>query len=685
MINQPSETEQLDSFPDTVLLDQSNFDTDIHEFIKQLVLDGIEPKMFKFRLVSWVAASPDSTTKRNRKKEVISYLNIGKRTLERWLETHFSKGNNAIPESPRRGKGKQKVTRDWEQFITETWEQGNAKGQEMTPADVAGLVEREAIENLGVDKYPSYWTILRILRPLIEERRIREGVYSAGQGSQDIVRTSKGKVIKANYPLKLVHADHSLIDVFSIFEDEEEVLYVQEVKNRKSAPEPGTIRLWLTVIKDAKSKCMLSHLLSAKQPNSNTVKLAIKRAICPKFFPSDYGLKDVGIPYGTFRYLITDRGKDLDSNHVKDIGLALEDIGPKVGFTRQSRESVEQGGDVESVFNGLNKRVLSKLPGYTYSNVTKRVKGAEKRACLTPRMIDKIFSWYFYGEYNQECPRGKIRTRYEEFLFGLKGKLPAVIDQRRLDICLMKVVQCKVYKHGTIQFKTRLYRSEILKGYEGRTVTMRYDPDNILHVHVFEQETDQKTGTYLGVANMLNVAELNKLILELKLDMRLIDLKNLEAEVVSLEELQEINQAKCESRQKANESTKATRAKYRGKRYDLVKGVKENPKKQKVSKVQKELHSVANASTSSPKPENTATKHKEKGSRSKTTDNITDQESQNKDTEFASVSSDRNQSQKDQITYDASESKVIDLGAKREERIFQFFAERLKSQNSNID
>ncbi len=685
MTNQLAETEQLDSSSDIVLLDQSNFDTDIHEFIKQLVLDGVEPKKFKFRLVSWVAASPDSTTKRIRKKEVISYLNIGKRTFERWLEIHFSKGNDAIPENPRRGKGKQKVTRDWEKFITETWEQGNAEGQEMTPMDVAGLVEHEAVENLGVDKYPSYWTVLRILKPLIEERKIREGVYSAGQGSQNIVRTRKGKAIKANYPLKLVHADHTLIDVFSIFEDEEEVLYVQKVQNRKSAPEPGVIRLWLTVIKDGKSKCILSHLLSAKQPDSNTVKLAIKRAICPKHFPDDYDLKDVGIPYGTFRYLITDGGKDLDSNHVKDIGFALEEIGPKVGFTHQLRESVEQGGDVESVFNGLNKRVLSKLPGYTYSNVTKRVKGAEKRARLTPRMIDKNISWYFYGEYNQECPKGKIRTRYEEFLFGLKGKLPAVIDQRRLDICLMKVVQCRVYKHGTIQFKTRLYRSEILKRYEGRTVTIRYDPDDILRVHVFEQETDQKVGKYLGVASMLNVIELNKTIVELKLDIRLINLKNLEAEVLSLEELQEINQAKSLSRAQANESTKVTRVKYRGKRHEVV---KENSRKRNLSKIQNELHSIANASTSSKKNnEGTASKPKSKGRgrKPKPADDTTNQESRNKGTQLASISTPHNQPQQDQTTYDSSKSKIIDLGAKREERIFQFFAERLNSQTSNTD
>lgn len=90
MANQLSEIEQLDSSSDTVLLDQSNFNTDIHEFIKQLVLDGVDPKKFKFRIIGWVASSPDYNTKRVRKREAISFLEVGKRTFERWLQIHLS-------------------------------------------------------------------------------------------------------------------------------------------------------------------------------------------------------------------------------------------------------------------------------------------------------------------------------------------------------------------------------------------------------------------------------------------------------------------------------------------------------------------------------------------------------------------------------------------------------------------
>ncbi|MBD2093431.1 Mu transposase C-terminal domain-containing protein [Microcoleus sp. FACHB-1515] len=680
------ETELPDCSADTVLLDESNFSTDIHAFVRQLLQDGVDPKKVKFRIVSWVAASPDRSTKSVRKREAVSYLGIGKRTLERWLQIHFSQGTEAIPQEPRPKKGQHKLTRDWKQFIIDTWEAGNEPGQEMTPTEVAGIVEQEAREILGVDKYPSYWTVLRILGPLIEAKKTREGVYSAGQGSEAVVKTSTGKAIKASYSNKFVQIDHTLIDVFSIFEDEEEVLYVQKVTKKDTAPAPGVIRLWLTVIKDVYSKCILSHLLSAKQPDSKAVALVMKRAIRPKFFPADYDLQDVKIPYGPCRNLGTDRGKDLDSDHVKEIGKALEEIGPQVGFTHHLRGKKEDGGDVESVFNGLNKRVLSKLPGYTGSNVTKRVKGAEKRACLIPRVIDKIISWYFYGEYNHECPKGKIRTRYEQWLHGLRGKLPTVIDDRRLDICLMKVVSCTVYRHGTIRFKNQLYRTEILKAYEGRRVTMRYDPDNILRVLVFEQETDEKPGRFLSTANMLNVGQLNQLIKELNLEIRMINLKNLESEVFSFEELDEINQAASASRNAANESTKGSRAKYSGKRRKTVADEKEKAKKGKrknrQKQVQETLHSIAKDSTRPSESEVAATSisSEDPSHLEAAAPELTAQSSEH------SIASTMTEIPQPQLVGNAKSSdsaKVIDMSEQIQKRRLQFFQDKLNSRRRN--
>lgn len=675
-----SETELLESSPDTVLIDDSNFSTDIHEFVRQLVQDGVEPSKYKFRLVSWVASSPDQATRRARKSEVVSYLGIGKRTLQRWLQIHFEKGTAAIPENPRPSKGKHKLTQDWKQTIIDIWKEGNKPGNEMSPMEVSNEVER-ICEKLEVDKYPSYWTVLRILKPLIEEKETKEGVYSAGQGLETSVKTRGGKKLKASYPNRLVQIDHTLIDVFSVFENEEEVLYINKIskRDRKTSPKPGVIRLWLTVIKDLYSKCILSHLLGAKQPGSREVGLAIKRVIRPKRFPPNYDLKDVGIPYGPVRIIHTDAGSDLDSEHVKEIGLALELIGPNVGFTHYLRQQTEDGGAIESVFNGLNKRVLSQLPGYTGSNVSRRVKGAEKRACLTPRAIDKILSWYFYGEYNHEAPKRMIRTRYEQWLYGLRGELPAVVDDRRLDICLMKVVKCNVYRHGKICFKNQQYKAEVLKAYEGKTVTMRYDPDNILRVLVFEQETDEKPGKFLGVAVMQNVRDLNKRTVELKLDVRLINLKNLETETFSLDELEEINQAARASRSAANASTRDIRIKYRSKRRDLVEAekteAKKRARKESRDRQHESLKAIAQNSTRPSEesmPSQPARKNRSSGTKKPAVENQQNQ--------LVPIDAEAQVPATKPTVSDPGTLKVIDLSKKIQQRRLQFFEERLKAK-----
>jgi putative transposase len=105
-------------------------------------------------------------------------------------------------------------------------------------------------------------------------------------------------------------------------------------------------------------------------------------------------------------------------------------ISPEVGFTCHLRAQPSDGGDAESVFNGLNNIVWSQCPGYTGSNTQKRPKGAEARACLGARHIDKLLAWYFYGEYNNDLhSKDKTMTRYQKWLKGLNGELPSLIDE----------------------------------------------------------------------------------------------------------------------------------------------------------------------------------------------------------------------------------------------------------------
>jgi hypothetical protein len=230
--------------------------------------------------------------------------------------------------------------------------------------------------------------------------------------------------------------------------------------------------------------------------------------------------------------------------------------------------------------------------------VKERPKNAESRACLTSRDIDKLVSWHFYGVYNNDNhPKLKTGTRYQVWLDGLDGELPAVMDERKLDICLMKVVTAKIYKHGTVRFMTRRYRGEALKGINRASVTLRYNPDNILRLLAFEKETDEKPGKFLGYVEMLDVYELNNWIDELDLNIKKINPRKIETETLSLDELDEIRNTVNVKAREVKNSTKHIRAKYGAKKDDLIAEKGKGRRRKQQNREHRRLRSYAKASS----------------------------------------------------------------------------------------
>jgi putative transposase len=96
------------------------------------------------------------------------------------------------------------------------------------------------------------------------------------------------------------------------------------------------------------------------------------------------------------------------------------------------------------------------------------------------------------------------------------GRLPEVPDERELDICLMKETQRVVQAHGSVQFENLTYRGESLRQHGGKYVTLRYDPDHILTLCVYSNETDDKLGDFLGYAHAINMDSQDLSLDELK-------------------------------------------------------------------------------------------------------------------------------------------------------------------------
>lgn len=357
-------------------------------------------------------------------------------------------------------------------------------------------MEEHATIELGIEAgdYPHPATVYRILKPLIEHQNRKKRIRNLGSGSWLAVETRDGKLLKSEFSNQIVQSDHTKLDILIIDEN-------KEILDRP----------WLTTVVDTFSSCVIGYHLWLKQPDSDEVALALRHAILPKQYPPEYQLEKPWEIHGSpLQYFFTDGGKDYRSHHLKSIGK-------KLGFQCELRDRPIQGGIVERIFKTINTQVLKALPGYTGPNVQERPKQAEKEACLAVDDLDRIFAQFFCDDYNHKpYPKDPRETRFERWLKGMGGKLPEKPDERDLDICLMKESQRVVQAHGSVQFENLIYRGEELKTHRGEYVTLRFDPDHILTLYVYSQETDERIGGFLGYAHALNLDSQDLTLDELK-------------------------------------------------------------------------------------------------------------------------------------------------------------------------
>ncbi|MDZ7952447.1 transposase [Nostoc sp. DedQUE09] len=537
-------TEELTQAPDAIFLDKSNFVVDP----SQIILETSDRHKLTFNLIQWLAESPNRTIKSQRKHAIANTLSVSTRQVERLLKQYHDDKLSESAGVQRSDKGKHRVSEEWQEFIKAIYEESIDKKHPISPASIVREVKRHAEVDLKLKPgdYPHQATVYRILDPLIAQQKQKTKVRNPGSGSWMTVVTKDGQLLKADFSNQIIQCDHTKLDI-RIVDSNGNLL---------------SDRPWLTTVVDTFSSCVVGFHLWIKQPGSTEVALALRHAILPKNYPEDYQLNKVWEICGPpFQYFFTDGGKDLGSKHLKAIGK-------KLGFKCELRDRPPEGGIVERLFGTINTQVLKDLPGYTGSNVQERPKNAEKEACLTIQDIDKILASFFCDIYNHEpYPKDPRETRFERWFIGMGRKLPEPLDERELDICLMKEAQRVVQAHGSIQFENLIYRGESLKAYRGEFVTLRYDPDHILTLYIYSCETNDNGEEFLGYAHAVNM----------------------DTHDLSIEELKALNKERSQAR-KEHFNYDALLA--LGKRKELVEERKED-KKEKRRSEQKRLRSAS--------------------------------------------------------------------------------------------
>ena len=380
--------------------------------------------------------------------------------LKRWED----EGIAGLTSTERSDKGQHRISQEWQDFIIKTYREGNKGSRRMSRKQVAIRVKVKAKE-LGDKKYPNYRTVYRVLQPIIDAQEQKKKIRSIGwRGSSLSLKTRNGNYIDVEYSNHVWQCDHTPVDV----------LLVDKYGDLVDCPN-------LTTVIDTYSRCIMGIRLGYDPPSSKVTALALRHAILPKQYSSEYGLHCEWGTYGKPEYLYTDGGKDFRSNHLRQIGVQL-------GFTCELRNRPSEGGIVERPFGTFNTELFSTLPGYKGSNVKDRPKEAEEEACLTLRELEKLLVRYIVDNYNQRIDaRLGDQTRYQRWEAGLLST-PHLISDRELDICLMKQTNRSIYREGDVRFENLFYKGENLAGYAGEQVVLRYNPSDITQVLVYRRE-----------------------------------------------------------------------------------------------------------------------------------------------------------------------------------------------------
>jgi len=366
----------------------------------------------------------DRTTYGERQREVAAKLGKSVRTVRRLVKKWEEQGLAALQTTQRADKGKHRIDSQWQKFIINTYKEGNKGGKRITPQQVAIRVQAKAAE-LGDENYPSYRTVYRVLQPIIEEQEQKAGVRNRGwRGSRLSLKTRDGLDLSVEHSNHIWQCDHTRADILLVDKHGELLA-----------------RPWLTTVIDTYSRCIIGINLGFDSPSSQVVALALRHAILPKKYGSEYGLHEEWGTYGKPEHFFTDGGKDFKSDHLQQIGVQL-------GFACHLRDRPSEGGIVERPFGTLNTDLFSTLPGYTGSNVQERPEEAEKEACLSLRELERLLVRYIVDKYNQSIDaRLGDQTRYQRWEAGLIVA-PNLISEEDLRICLMKQTRRSIYRGG---------------------------------------------------------------------------------------------------------------------------------------------------------------------------------------------------------------------------------------------
>ena len=438
-----------------------------------------ESQKLKMELIEGIRHAKDRQTKTKLIEEAAKKLEKSTRTIRRMVAKVEQEGLSALAYNVRSDRGQFRISPEWQEKIIKLYKQkrrqlnkkNKDKKLEVNCFQIWKLIEAEAkLSGLKDGEFPSHVTVYKVLEPFLNKKKLRH----PGQGLKQFIQTTDGQ-LEITHSNQIFQCDHTNLDI----------LLVDIEGNEIGRP-------FITTVIESNSGCIIGYHISFKKPSSHEVALALRHAFLPKQYGAEYKLQQKWNLFGIPQYFVTDRAKEFKSNHLKQIAAQL-------GIELRLRAYPQQGGLVERPFGTINTEFLESIPGYTGSNIQKRPQNAEQEACLTLDEFEKLLVRFIIDNYNQNpYPRAKNQTRVSRWESMLLEPLEE-IDERKLDICLLKSTDRKLQRKGQIQFANLIYKGECLRYCQSEYITLRYDPSNILRLMAYTKEENGQPAKYLGI------------------------------------------------------------------------------------------------------------------------------------------------------------------------------------------
>lgn len=275
------------------------------------------------------------------------------RTLVNWKKAYYDSGKSIHALVPKHAsKGRRDKNNDSQKYLDKAITEKYLTKERVSVADAylyyksLVIVANKSIVDGSIE----------ILSPRTFYNRINSlppydvDLARFGKRYADRKYRSVGQFIPTTMPMEYVEIDHSPADVILIDDEKEFPLG----------------RPYLTTLYDRYSKCIVGLSVNFDEPSYNSVRKAILNTVLEKDWVKEkYPLITNEWPcHGKIQNLVVDNGAEFWSGNLED---ALRPLVSNIIYTKAGKPWEKSG--VEKLFDKLNKGLINKFPGKTFSGI----------------------------------------------------------------------------------------------------------------------------------------------------------------------------------------------------------------------------------------------------------------------------------------------------------------------------